>query len=156
MVAETHVTVTLEEGARFRGSDEENRSIVMDAEGGAHPTPMRVLAMALGGCTGMDVIAILRKMRQDVSGYTLDVGGPRAEAHPQVFTALEVVHNVRGRDLEPEKVARAVTLSATRYCPVSAMLGRAVPVAHRWRVLDDSTGTVRAEGSVAEDTQFGR
>ena len=147
-MAETHVTVTLEEGTRFRGRDESDLTILMEGEGGAHPTPMRVLAMALGGCTGMDVIAILRKMRQDVTGYALQVGGPRAETHPQVFTALEVVHAVRGRNLEPEKVARAVTLSATRYCPVSAMLGAAAPVTHRWRVLDEATGVVRAEGSV--------
>lgn len=154
-MAETHVSVTLEAGTRFRGRDERDLSILMEEEGGAQPTPMRVLAMALGGCTGLDVLAILRKMRQDVTGYTLHVGGPRAETHPRVFTALEVEHVLRGRDLEPEKVARAVTLSATRYCPVSAMLGAAVPVTHRWRVLDEASGESRADGAVAVEATDG-
>jgi len=147
---ETWVTVTLEEGMRFRGEDERGLSILMEGEGGAHPTPMRVLAMALGGCTGMDVISILRKMRQEVTGYAIRVGGPRASDHPHVFMALNVEHLVRGRSLDPEKVARAVTLSATRYCPVSAMLRHAAPVTHTWRVLDEETGAEKASGTVAE------
>jgi putative redox protein len=147
---ETWVTVTLEEGMRFRGEDERGLSILMEGEGGAHPTPMRVLAMALGGCTGMDVISILRKMRQDVTGYAIRVGGPRAGDHPHVFTALSVEHLVRGRNLDPEKVARAVTLSATRYCPVSAMLRHAAPVTHTWQAIDDATGESRARGTVEE------
>ena len=149
-MSETHVTVTLEEGTRFRGDDEFGLSLLMEGEGGAHPTPMRVLAMALGGCTGMDVLAILRKMREDVTGYTLNVGGPRADEHPRVYTALTVEHVLRGRALNPAKVARAVTLSATRYCPVSAMLGHAAPVTHHWRAVDEDSGATLGEGVVAE------
>jgi putative redox protein len=150
MMADTQVTVTLEAGTRFRGDDEHGLSVLLEGEGGAHPTPMRALAMALGACTGMDVLAILRKMREEVTGYTLNVGGPRAEEHPQVFTALTVEHIIRGLALDPLKVARAVTLSATRYCPVSAMLGHAAPVTHRWRAIDETSGATLAEGAVAE------
>jgi putative redox protein len=149
---ETRVTVALEQGMRFRGTDEGGLSIVMDAaaasggqDGG--PSPMRVLAMALGGCTGMDVIAILRKMRQDVTAYEVLVSGPRADAHPQVFTALEVEHVVRGRGVVPSSVRRAVELSATRYCPASAMLAHAAPLTHRYRVLSED-GTEIASGTI--------
>ena len=152
-MAETSVIVSLEDGFVFRGTDEDGLSIVMDAgkdvagsrERG--PSPMRVLAMALGGCTGIDVISILRKMRQDVTGYELRVFGPRAEEHPHVFTAMTVEHVVRGRSLNAEHVRRAVELSATRYCPASAMLGKAAPVTHRYRVLDE-TGAEQAAGTI--------
>jgi putative redox protein len=155
-MSETRVVVRLDEGMVFRGSDEDGLEIVMDAAGsdlpggrGRGPSPMRVLAMALGGCTGMDVISILRKMRQDVIGYEVEVGGPRAETHPKVFEALDVEHVVRGRGLDPASVRRAVALSALRYCPASAMLGRAAPVKHRYRVLDENGGVV-ATGEIEE------
>ena len=128
---------------RFRGDDGAGLQIAMDAavEAGGHgdgPSPVKVLAMALGGCTGMDVISMLRKMRQVVTGYDVRVTGPRTEEHPRIYTTLTVEHVVRGRNLAPASVRRAVELSATRYCPVSAMLGKAVSVTHRYRVLDDS------------------
>jgi putative redox protein len=136
----TEVRVELVDGMAFRGVDEQGLQIIMDAsaDAGGHergPTPMRALAMALGGCTGMDVISILRKMRQDVTAYEIRVTGPRAQAHPKVFTALTVEHVVSGNDLDERQVRRAVTLSATRYCPASAMLGHAVPIRHIYRVL---------------------
>jgi putative redox protein len=152
-MTETSVVVRLEEGFAFRGTDEDGLSIVMDASSdvpgslGRGPSPMRVLAMALGGCTGIDVISILRKMRQEVSDYEVRVSGPRADEHPHMFTALEVEHVVRGRALNPDGVRRAVELSATRYCPASAMLGRAAPLTHRYRVLDD-TGIEIAAGTI--------
>jgi putative redox protein len=153
-MAETSVVVALEEGFVFRGTDEDGLSIVMDASKDVPgsqargPSPMRVLAMALGGCTGIDVISILRKMRQDVTGYEVRVSGPRAGEHPHVFTAMTVEHVVRGRALNPESVRRAVELSATRYCPASAMLGKAAPVTHRYRVLDEA-GAELAAGAIA-------
>ncbi|HLZ73062.1 MAG TPA: OsmC family protein [Dehalococcoidia bacterium] len=154
-MAETSVVVRLEDGFVFRGTDEDGLSIVMDASkdvAGSQergPSPMRVLAMALGGCTGIDVISILRKMRQEVTAYEVRVSGPRAGEHPHVFTALEVEHVVHGRALNPENVRRAVELSATRYCPASAMLGKAAPLRHRYRVLDEA-GAELATGAIGE------
>src|SRR5439155_205778 len=85
------------------------------------PSPTELLLVGLGGCTGMDVIALLRKMRQDVTAYRVEVHGARRDEHPQIFTEITVVHVVGGRDLDPRSVARAGDLSATRYCPASAM-----------------------------------
>jgi len=152
-MAETAVVVRLQEGMSFRGTDEQGLQIVMDAAAAGSgeeqgPSPMRVLAMALGGCTGMDVIAMLRKMRQDVTSYEVRVHGPRASQHPQVFTAMTVEHVVWGRNLNPENVRRAVELSATRYCPASAMLAQAAPLEHQYRVLDEA-GTEIAAGAIA-------
>jgi putative redox protein len=153
-MAETRVTVQLLEGMRFRGANEGGLTMIMDSppeDGGAAagPTPMEVVAMALGGCTGMDVISILRKMRQDVSSYEVHVSGPRAEAHPRVFTSLDVEHVVSGPGLNPVQVRRAVELSATRYCSASAMLSKAVPMVHRFRVLA-ADGAEVATGVIGE------
>lgn len=158
-MTETNVVVALGGGMTFRASDERGLQIVLDAAddaGGSRngPSPMEVLAMALGACTGMDVIAILRKMRLDVTAYEVRVGGPRAQEHPHVYTAMTVEHVVRGRALNPANVRRAVELSATRYCPASAMLGKAAPLRHRYLVLDEDgaeigAGTIDAAASTA-------
>ncbi|HSM38696.1 MAG TPA: OsmC family protein [Candidatus Limnocylindrales bacterium] len=102
-----------------------------DARAGA--APIEVVLAALAGCTAMDVASILRKKRQVPVSYQVSVSGERAEEHPQVFTAITVEHRVTG-DVEPEAVRRSVELSATRYCPVSAMLSASVRIEHRYRL----------------------
>jgi putative redox protein len=135
--------VALEDGMAFRATTGSGHQLLLDTapdHGGAGrgPTPMELVLVALGGCTGMDVISILRKMRQDVTGYEVRVtGDERAETHPRVYTAITVEHIVRGRNLDDASVARAVELSATRYCPVSAMLGETATVTHRHRTVQE-------------------
>jgi putative redox protein len=135
--------VALEDGMAFRAVTGSGQQLLMDSSpdhGGAGrgPTPMELVLVALGGCTGMDVIAMLRKMRQDVTGYEVRVtGDERAETHPRVYTAITVEHIVRGRNLNDASVARAVELSSTRYCPVSAMLGETAIVTHRHRTVQE-------------------
>jgi putative redox protein len=99
---------------------------------------MALLVLALAGCTGMDVIAMLKKMRQEVTGYSVTVQGDRVTEHPRVYKHIEVVHTVRGRNLNDANVARAVELSATRYCPVSAMLGETATVTHRHQIVEEA------------------
>ena len=138
--------VELLTGMTFRGVSGSGHDTLMDAEpaaGGQErgARPMEVILLAFGGCTGMDVISILRKMRQDVAGYEVRLVGERTEQQPTVFTDVTVEHVVRGRDLDVGNVRRAVELSATRYCPVSAMLSRGgVHVTERYRVIDEATG----------------
>jgi putative redox protein len=100
---------------------------------------MELLMAGLGGCTGMDVISILRKMRQDVTSYEVQVSGERAAEHPKIFTRILVEHVVRGRQLKVDSVKHAVELSATRYCPAAAMLGHAAHIEHTYRVIDEAT-----------------
>lgn len=106
------------------------------ASGGAlraGPGPREGVLAALAGCTAMDVAAILRKKRQEATSYRIAVTGVTADEHPQVYTAITVEHLVAGA-VEPEALRRAVELSATSYCPVSAMLSRAVRIEHRYRL----------------------
>lgn len=108
---------------------------------GAGPT--EALLAALAGCTSMDVGPILRKKRQAAATYRIAVTGQRADEHPRVYTAITVEHQVSG-DVEPEALRRAIELSATRYCPVSAMLSRAVRIEHRYRLARDGHVEVSA------------
>jgi putative redox protein len=101
------------------------------ARRGAGPT--EVVLAALAACTSMDVASILAKKRQRVDRYQVVVRGDRAAEHPKVFTRIEIEHHVSGA-VEPEALRRSIELSATRYCPVSAMLSRATTLEHRYRL----------------------
>jgi putative redox protein len=110
-------------------------SLQTDERGG--PTPVEGLLAALASCTAMDVAAILRKKRQVAAEYEIAVDGDRTEKHPRVFTSIRVEHRVRGA-VEPEALRRSIELSATMYCPVSAMLSAVASVEHRYRLVDDA------------------
>jgi putative redox protein len=97
--------------------------------------PKEALLAALAGCTSMDVASILRKKRQVAERYEIVVSGESAAVHPRVFTAISVEHRVAG-SVQPEPLRRAIELSATRYCPVSAMLSGTVRIEHRYRLTD--------------------
>jgi putative redox protein len=130
----------------FRVTTGSGRTVLIDAlpEDGGQPggqSPMELLLVALSGCTGIDVVSIMRKQRQDVTGYEVRVTGERrTDEHPKIYTRIAVEHVVRGRNLNVAGVARAVELSATKYCSVSAMLERAAPIEVSYRVIDEATG----------------
>jgi putative redox protein len=99
--------------------------------------PAALLLAALAGCSGMDTIAILRKKRQEIIAYTVDVRGEQRDEHPRTYRDIVVEHLVDGELLDDVAVARAIELSATRYCVVSAHLsvGETV-IHHRYRIRD--------------------
>lgn len=99
-------------------------ALVMDAdrERNTAPGPMELLLSALGGCTGADVITILRKKRQKVTGLTIRLEGERAPDPPTVWTRLKVHYRVVGRKLDPRAVEHAIELSRSKYCSVAATL----------------------------------
>lgn len=132
-------TVDWQSDLIFKGHTSTGHDLILDAadSGGAGTTPMALVVLALAGCTGMDVIAILKKMRQDVTGYSVTVQGGRVTEHPRIYKHVEVEHVVRGRNLDDANVARAVELSSTRYCPVSAILGKSAIVTHRYRIVEE-------------------
>ena len=99
------------------------------------PTPMQVVLAAVGGCTAMDVISILRKKRQQVTGYELVVTGEKAEEHPKVFTRIEVLHRVRGHDISPAAVEDAIRRSDSKYCSLHAMREASVKRSSRFEIL---------------------
>jgi putative redox protein len=100
-------------------------------EPGQGATPMELLAVALAGCTAMDVVAILQKMRQPLDGLRVEVHGEKADEHPKRFVSLEVVYYLKGA-LDEKKVQRAIELSETKYCSVEATLRPAVSISARY------------------------
>jgi putative redox protein len=135
-------SATLAEGMHFIGNIEGFRWDLDAKEeaggGGAGPQPPRLLLLATAGCTAMDVISILRKKRQRVSGLNVVVQGRRAEQHPKVYTHINVLYQVRGNNIDPQAVERAIELSTTRYCPVIGMLGKVAEVTTRYEIEEET------------------
>lgn len=99
-------------------------------------SPLELLLVGLVGCTGMDVISILEKKRQNVTGFEVKAHTDRAADHPRVFTHVVVEYIVTGRQVDPAAVERAVELSVTKYCSAQAMLAKAVPIEHKITILE--------------------
>ncbi len=100
------------------------------------PSPMEAVLVALASCTSMDIASILRKKRQAAVAYEIAVRGERSDEHPRVYTSIVVEHRVTG-DVDLEALRRSVELSATRYCPVNAMLSASVRIEHSLRLMRD-------------------
>ena len=100
-------------------------------------TPMELLLLALGSCTGVDVISILKKKRQRVTDYRIEVSGDRREDHPRAYEKMFVKHIVRGRGVSPEAVAQAIELSDTKYCSVAATLRGAAEIVTTYEIIED-------------------
>lgn len=115
------------DGFKFVGTCDSGHSLVLDAAedaGGRDEgaRPLELLLVALGACSGMDVISILEKQRQEVHGFEMRVNGTRREEYPRYYTKIHVEYYLTGRNLDQAKVKRAVELSEQKYCSVYAML----------------------------------
>jgi putative redox protein len=127
-----------QEDLRFVGTSGSGHEIVLDASdefGGknAGPRPIELLLVGLAGCTGMDVVSILNKMRQPLTGYRVRVTGQRADTEPHVYTYILVEHILQG-DLDEAKVAHAVELSDTKYCSAAATLKGVAKLEMKWTI----------------------
>ena len=129
------------EGLRLIATTGSGHSIVMDdVAGNEGARPAEVLMVAQAGCTAMDVVSILRKKRQQISRYEIRVAGDqRDDAHPHVFTGIRIVHVVEG-DVEVDAVRRAIELSATKYCTVTANLASGVAEIRHAYIVRDAAG----------------
>jgi len=130
------VTISVEwkDKMRFKGKADPGHTVVMDvgvegANKGA--TPMEILLMALGGCTGMDVVSILRKMHTQFDQFEIEIRGEKTEEHPRIYKKIELVYKFKGEEIKEENVEKAVRLSQEKYCSVSAMLRKSAEVTHR-------------------------
>ncbi len=126
----------------FTGSSESGFSVPLGTSpevGGDNDgfKPMELLATGLAGCTAMDVISILGKKRQDVTGFEVQVHSERAEEHPKVFTSMEIEYLVSGHGIDEAAVQRAIELSAVRYCPAQAMFSRLMPIRLKYHIFED-------------------
>lgn len=136
MMTRAHVVNV--KGMVFVGRSESNHWMVMDGSGKyggyeAAITPMEALLVSLGGCTGMDVVSILDKMGVRYNSFEMEIEGERSEEHPKVYTSIHIKYIFRGKDLPMEKLKRAVELSQTKYCSVSAMLRKAADLT--WEIV---------------------
>jgi putative redox protein len=130
------------EDATFLGEAGSGHAVVMDGPpdmGGRNlgVRPMEMLLLGMGGCTNFDVVHILKKQRQDVTDCVAELEAERAESEPKVFTKIHVHFVVKGNNLNENKVAKAVELSAEKYCSASIMLGNAgVEISHDFEIIE--------------------
>lgn len=99
--------------------------------------PLELMLVSLAGCTGMDVISILKKKRQDVTGFEVHAEGDQASDFPKVYTDIRVTYIVRGRDIDPAAVERSIELSETKYCPATAMLRQAANITSSYEIVEE-------------------
>jgi putative redox protein len=134
--------VTYVKGLQFVGDAQSGHAMIMDGDksvGGENtgPRPMELLLIAAGGCSGMDVISILNKKKQDVTGLEINVSGNKAEEYPKKFTEITVEFIVKGRKIEESAVKRAVELSMTKYCSVKATLEGTAKINYSYKILQE-------------------
>lgn len=143
-------SVTLDgQHLRFVGRTESGHRIVIDdSAGDAGPRPAELVALALAGCTAMDVVSILRKKRQEVTHYEVRAKATQREDPPHLFTRIDVVHDVEGTAIDVEAVRRSIELSATRYCAVGGTLATGITEIHHAYVVRDTD--VRDEPATGE------
>ena len=135
-----NASVVWSHGMSFTGTADSGFSIPLGTDpsvGGDNdgPRPMELLAVGLGGCTAMDVISILSKKRQKVTGF--EVHADRAAEHPKVFTAIHIHYVVRGVDVDSAAVQRAIELSEEKYCPAQAMFARVAPIRLTYEIVQE-------------------
>ncbi|MDP6313698.1 MAG: OsmC family protein [Arenicellales bacterium] len=135
-----HATITLSEDDSLYGHTDSGHGIVMDRApdvGGRNrgARPMEMLLLGLGGCTLIDVMLILRKARQPCTDVRIELEAERATEVPRVFTKIHVHFALSGAELDPQKVARAIRLSAEKYCSASQMLGAVAEITHDFEIL---------------------
>ena len=140
MLYET-VRATLETGMRFDVETGSGHHILLDAaehNGGQNtgPQPMEILLVGLAGCAGMDIIAILRKKRQDITAYEIRIHGERTEEYPRVFVEITIEHIFTGHAVQSAAVERAIQLTEERYCGASAILGKTAKLTHTFRLIE--------------------
>ena len=146
MTAKT-ATITLDgEGLRFVATSGSGHALALDdGRGDTGMRPAELIPIAIAGCTAMDVISILRKKRQVVTGYRVLASGTQQDDHPNAFTRIDVLHVVDGDSIDSDAVRRAIELSATKYCSVGATLSSGVTEVHHRYVVRCGHGEERAE-----------
>jgi putative redox protein len=136
MGASRHVALRWTEGLAFEGTADGKPPIVIDSHGTAGPGPMETLLLALGACTGSDVVSILEKMRFPVRAMTVTVDGERRPAHPKRYTTIVLRYSVNAPGVPEDRVRQAIDMSLARYCSVTHSL--APDIARRYELVLES------------------
>ena len=136
-----NLSVNWVDGMLMVGKSHSGHSITMDGPieiGGENlgVRPMEMLLLGVAGCTMIDVVTTLKKMRQDLSHCETKINAERANEHPKVFTDIHIHFIVKGEDLNFKKVEKAITLSADKYCSASIMLSKTASITHDFEIID--------------------
>ena len=136
-----NISVNWVHGMLMVGKSHSGHSITMDGPpeiGGENlgVRPMEMLLLGVAGCTMIDVVTTLKKMRQDLSHCETKVNAERADEHPKVFTEIHIQFIVKGKDLDSKKVGKAIKLSAEKYCSASIMLGETASITHDFEIVE--------------------
>ncbi|OUR79137.1 hypothetical protein A9Q75_12505 [Colwellia psychrerythraea] len=120
----------------FIGTSESGHTMVLDANGGnLAPSPMEGVLISLGGCSSVDVVSILQKARQNISGCHVEISGTRVDSVPALFEKIHLHFVITGADVAAKHVERAVNLSADKYCSVALMLNATVDITHDFEIV---------------------
>ena len=135
-----NISVNWVDGLLMVGKSDSGHTITMDGppeSGGENlgVRPMEMLLLGVAGCTMIDVVTTLKKMRQDLSHLETKINAERATDHPKVFTDIHIQFILKGQDLDEKKVDKAITLSAEKYCSASIMLGETATITHDFEVV---------------------
>lgn len=135
--------VKFTDNMQFIATADSGHAVVMDAPasvGGKNTgaKPSELVLMGLGGCTGMDVISILKKKKQDVTGFEMNVTADVPDGHPRTFTDIHVEYIITGKDISEDAVKRAIDLSRDKYCLVGMTLARGTNMTHSYKIIQES------------------
>jgi len=128
--------------ASFKGKSESGHEVILDGPEelggkGLGMRPMEMMLIGMGGCTSFDVVTILKRSRQQITGCIAEIEAVRADAIPKVFTSIHIHFLIKGIDLQKKAVERAVELSANKYCSASIMLGKSVKITHDFVISEE-------------------
>ena len=126
----------------FKGKSESGHEVILDGPEelggkGLGMRPMEMMLIGMGGCTSFDVVTILKRSRQQITGCIAEMEAVRANAIPKVFTSIHIHFLIKGIDLQKKAVERAVELSANKYCSASIMLGKSVKITHDFVISEE-------------------
>lgn len=121
----------------FLGTSESGHTQVLDANGGSlAPSPLENVLISLGGCSSVDVVSILQKSKQNISDCIVEISGTRVDTVPKLFSDIHLHFIIKGTDINEKHVARAVSLSADKYCSVALMLNGNVNISHDFAIVE--------------------
>ena len=134
-------TVTLQEKVRFKAWAESGHTVTIDGPedaGGENAgfRPMELMLLGLGGCMAFDVNMILKRMRQNVTAYRMNMEAERADEPPRVYTQVKMEHIFQGENLNPDSIQRAINLAESTYCSGSAMFAKTAKIVNTFRILE--------------------